>query len=193
MFNVAEGSVQARLVVGFTLIEVLVAMLLLVAGILGTAAVQVASLRTRHATALMSGGVQLAGSLAERMRANSAAMQAADAANPYLQLRYDAAAEGAPASAGPMCFGAAACGSAQLAAFDALEIKQALYAGFPQGRVAVCRDAAVSSGGAGALVWECAAAANAPVVIKLGWRDRRAEAEALIGPRVALVVAGAFP
>jgi len=184
--------VQARLVDGFTLIEVLVAMLLLVAAILGTAAVQVAALRTRHATALMSGGVQLAGALAERMRANSAAMQGADAANPYLQLRYDAA-EGAPASAGPMCFGAAACSSAQLAAFDLLEIKQALYADFPQGRVAVCRDAAVWSGSAGALVWECAGADNAPVVIKLGWRDRRADAEALFGPSVALVVAGAMP
>lgn len=184
---------QARLVDGFTLIEVLVAMLLLVAGILATAAVQVATLRTRHATALMSGGVQLAGTLAERMRANGAAMQAADSANPYLQLHYNAAAEGAPAPAAVMCFGAAACNSAQLAAFDLAEIKQALYAGFPQGRVAVCRDAAVWSGAAGGLAWECAGAANAPVVIKVGWRDRRADAEALFGPSVALVVAGAFP
>lgn len=182
---------QARLVDGFTLIEVLVAMLLLVVGILGTAAVQVAALRTRHATALMSGGVQLAGTLADRMRANSAAMQAADGANPYLQLRYDAA-EGAPVPAAE-CFGAAACSSAQLAAFDLAEIKQALYADFPQGRVAVCRDATVWAGAPGALAWECATAANAPVVIKLGWRDRRADAEAPVGPSVALVVGGAFP
>jgi type IV pilus assembly protein PilV len=191
-FNVAEGKVQARVADGFTLIEVLVAVLLLAVGILGASAVQMAVLRTRHASALMSGGVQLAGTLADRMRANSLAMQAGDAANPYLQARYDAASDGAPAPAAIMCFGAASCNSAQAAAFDLYETKQTLYADFPHGRLAVCRDATVVSG-AGALDWACAPAANAPVVIKVGWRDRRDEADAPFGPSVALVVAGVFP
>jgi type IV pilus assembly protein PilV len=186
--------VRTRLVDGFTLIEVLVAALLLAVGIVGAAGVQVAALRTRHATGLMSGGVQLAAALAERMRANSAQMGAGDGANPYLQLRYDAAADGAPAQNGASCFGGAACSSADMAAFDLYEIKQSLYADFPGGRVAVCRDAAVWAGGArGGLTWECAGAAGAPIVIKLGWRDRRADPRAPARPAVALMVAGAFP
>lgn len=177
---------QSRLVDGFTLIEVLVAALVLVVGVLGAAGVQVAALRTRHLTALMSGGVQLAGSLAERMRANSVQMHLSDAANPYLQLRYDAA-EGAPAPPSPTCFDGG-CSSAQLAAFDLYEIKQALYTGFPGARVVVCRDAVVWSGTRRALAWECASAPNAPIVVKLGWRDRRADPAPDPGPALALVV-----
>ncbi|MES2014934.1 MAG: type IV pilus modification protein PilV [Pseudomonadota bacterium] len=178
---------QSRSVSGFTLVEVLVAVLVLAIGLAGAAGAQVAALRTRHATGLMSGGVQLAGALAERMRANRAA-----AGYPYLQLQYDAAG-GPPAAAEPMCFGGASCNSAELAAFDLYEFKQALHDDFPSGRVVVCRDAAVWSGAGGALAWECADAANAPVVIKLGWRDRRADPKAAIEPSVALIVAGAFP
>ena len=184
---------QSRSVGGFTLIEVLVAVLVLAAGVVGAAGVQVAALRTSHATGLISDGLQLSGSLAERMRANPEQSRAGDAANAYLQLRYNAASEGAPAPAGPMCFGAASCNSAQMAAFDLYEIKLALHADFPEGRVAVCRDAAVWSGATGSLTWECAAAANAPVVIKLGWRDRRAPPDAAINPSVALVLAGGAP
>jgi type IV pilus assembly protein PilV len=186
--------VHTRSVRGYTLIEVLVAVLVLAVGVLGAAGVQLAALRTRHGTALMSNGVQLAGALAERMRANSVHMQGADDANPYLRLRYDAAADGPPAAGGAMCFAPASCSNADMAAFDLYEIKQALYDDYPNGRVAVCRDATVWSGGAdGHLGWDCVGAANAPIVIKLGWRDRRADPRALIAPSVALVVAGAFP
>lgn len=191
-FNFAEGKVQARVAEGFTLIEVLVAIVLLAVGILGASAVQLMVLRTRHASALMSGGVQLAGTLADRMRANSAAMQAGDAANPYLQLRYDATSDGAPEPVAVMCFGAASCNSAQLAAFDLYETRHALFSGFPHGRLAVCRDATVVSG-AGALAWACAPAANAPVVIKVGWLDRRDQPGTPVKPSVALVVAGELP
>ena len=184
---------RSRIVGGFTLIEVLVAVLVLAAGIVGAAGLQVVALRTGNATGLLSDGVQLSGSLAERMRANAGQSQAGDAANAYLQLRYNAASEGAPAPAGVMCFGGASCNSAQMAAFDLYEIKQALYSDFPEGRVAVCRDAAVWSSATRSLAWECAAGANAPVVIKLGWRDRRAPPDAKINPAVALVLAGGAP
>jgi type IV pilus assembly protein PilV len=186
----AEGKVRSRRLKGFTLIEVLVAVLLLGVAILGAAAVQVAVLRTRHATALMSGGVQLAATLAERMRANGAVTQAGDEANPYLQLHYDAGREGRPAP-GVACFGAASCNSAQLAAFDLSETRQTLYADFPDGRVEVCRDAIVANDSG--LIWACAPAANAPVVIKVGWRDRRDDPRTPFAPAVALVMAGGAP
>ncbi|UOD27992.1 type IV pilus modification protein PilV [Massilia violaceinigra] len=159
---------------GFTLIEVLVAVLLLAVGILGALGTQVAALRTRHESNLMSRGVHLASSLAERMRANAAQMRLSDAINPYLQLRYQAG-EGAPPPAPADCYGAGRCDSAQLARFDIADTLAALHAGFPGGRIAVCRDAVVWDDADRALAWECAGAAGAPVVIKLGWQGRRGQ------------------
>lgn len=183
---------RTRAAHGFTLIEVLVAVLVLAIGIGGAMAVQAAALRTRHLTSLMSGGVQLAASLADRMRANSVQMQAGSA-NAYLQLRYNGDTDGPPAPPGVVCLGAASCSSGELASFDQYEIKSALFSEFPGGRVAVCRDGVVWSGARRSLTWDCSAAPGAPLVIKLGWRDRRADSAAPVMPSVALVVAGAFP
>lgn len=152
---------------GFTLIEVLVAVLVLAIGVLGTAAAQLSALQTRQHTGLMSSGVHLAASLADRMRAN--AVQMNGGGGPYVQLDYDALTDGAPSPPGAMCYAGTACSSAQMAAFDVYEVKQAVYAGFPGGRVKVCRDAA-----GGALKWDCGGA-GAPLVIKLGWRTRSDE------------------
>lgn len=189
--NDAEGRVQTRSDHGFTLIEVLVAVLVLAIGIVGAAAAQAAALRTRSGTALMSAGVQLAASLAERMRANPAAMQLPDGANPYL-LRYDAAS-GAPQAPARMCFAGADCASADLAAFDAFDVMQALRAQFPGGRVVVCRDGQVADGRA--LAWQCGGGPEAPLVIKLGWSERGTPdgPAPAARPAIAIAVAGAFP
>ena len=176
---------------GFTLIEVLVAVFVFAVGILGAGAAQVAALKTRHATALLSSGVHLAGSLADRMRANSVQMHAADSLNAYLQLRYDAD-DGPPAPPALMCFAGSNCTSAQMAAFDLYEVAHAVHAAFPGARIAVCRDGAVWDGAPRALAWECAGAVTAPIVIKLGWRGRQAGAAEAFSPALAIVVAGAF-
>jgi type IV pilus assembly protein PilV len=167
------------------LLEVLVAILVLSVGILGAAAAQVASLQTRHASALLSNGVQLASTLAERMRANPEQLRAPDDANPYLQLQYDAS-DGAPPEPAP-CFAGAACPSAQMAAFDIAETMQVLHRDFPGGRVRVCRDDATS------LAWDCTGAAHAPVVVKLGWLRRQPDGSWRALPAVAMVVEGAAP
>lgn len=181
---------------GFTLVEVLVAVLLLAIGVIGAAGAQVAALRTRHGSALMSDGVQLASSLADRMRANTAQMQRGDGVNPYLQLRYNVAA-GAPAVPATLCYHAPGCSSEQIAQFDAYELAAALHAGFPGGRVAVCRDATVWDTARARLSWDCAAAADAPLVIKLGWHARRdagaAEPPDQAAPQVAIVVSEGAP
>jgi type IV pilus assembly protein PilV len=164
---------------GFTLIEVLVAVCVLAVGVLGAVTAQATALHTRHASALLSNGVQLASSLADRMRANRAQMRLGDAGNAYLQLRFDAA-QGAPGAAPSDCL-AVGCDSAAIAAFDSAEVRQALHAGFPGARLAVCRDA--SGGAAG---WDCAGSKRDPIVIKLGWRDGAAPVQ----PLVAIVLAG---
>ena len=187
---------RSRLAGGFTLIEVLV----LAVGILGASAAQLAALRTRHQSGLMSDGVQLASSLADSMRANlalfSAGAAAAGAANPYLQLRYDAATDGAPTPA-PPCLPGATCSAFQMAEADIDQVRQALHARFPGGRIVVCRDSAVWDAGRGALRWACDgdAGSGAPIVIKLGWRGKEADGRAArdsagqFAPSVALVLA----
>ena len=181
---------------GFTLIEVLVAALVLAIGILGASAAQLAALRTRHQSRLMSDGVQLASTLADSMRAN-VALFSADDLNPYLQLRYDAATDGAPSPA-PPCLPGAVCSALQMAEADIDQVRQALHAGFPGGRIAVCRDSAAWDAGRGALRWACddAGGSGAPVVIKLGWRGKQADgSEARDGagdfaPSLAFALAG---
>jgi len=191
--------VRLRLAGGFTLIEVLVAVFVLAVGVIGAAGAHMTALRTRHQSSLMSDAVQLASALAEHMRANVAQMRAADAANPYLQLRYDARREGAPPRAAALCYAGANCSSAQLADFELHELKQALHAHFPGGRVAVCRDAQVWDAGRRALTWNCGGASNAPIVIKLGWRGKNHDgSDALDGalqfaPSVAIVLSGDTP
>ncbi len=180
---------------GFSLIEVLVAILVLAIGALCAAASQLAALQTRHGTGLMSSGVQLAGSLADRMRANAGLMHAVDGINPYAHFDYDALTDGPPAPPGTLCFADADCSGAQMAAFDLHEVSAALHAGFPGGRITVCRDTTVIENGANALNWACAGGANAPLVIKLGWRERSADAHqaARFAPSVAIVARGATP
>jgi type IV pilus assembly protein PilV len=156
---------------GFTLIEVLVAMFVLAIGVLGAEAMQLAALRTRHHSSLMSDGVQLASSLADSMRANLGPMRAGDTGNPYLQLRYDAAHDGAPAP-GPECRAGAGCSAFQLADADLYRVKQSLSTGFPGGRVVVCRDSQVWDAARGALRWACGGSGLAPIVIKIGWRGK---------------------
>lgn len=170
---------------GFTLLEVLLALLVLALGILGGAAMQLSALRTRHESALQAQAAALATALAERMRLNGHPL--------YLSLNYDALAEPDPAPPEPLCYAAgASCGSAELAAFDLFELKVMVRDRLPAGRAVVCRDAAVWSGGQ--LRWACSGGAGAPLVVKVGWRGKNTDgtpqrdADGQYVPGVAIVV-----
>ena len=156
---------------GFTLVEVLVAMFVLAVGAVGAAATHSTVARLREQAALESEAVQLAASLAARMGANPVQMALPDAANPYLQLDYDAD-DGDPDAPPLQCFGTADCSAANLAAFDLYETARLVRDAFPGGRITVCRDAAVWNAAEQMADWHCAGSASAPVVIKLGWRLR---------------------
>ena len=175
---------------GFTLVEVLVAMFVLALGVVGAAATQVASARLRQQAALESEAVQLAASLGARMRVNAAQMALPDASNPYLQFAYDAR-DGEPAPPPMHCFGTADCDPARMAAYDLYDTARIVRAAFPGGRIAVCRDAGGWNAALQAFEWACTGGANAPVVVKLGWRlPARPGEEASQGrPFITLVVA----
>jgi len=171
---------------GFTLLEVLVALLVVVLGVAGATGVQAMAVRAAGEAARLSDGMQLAASLAQRMRANPVAMALPDAANPYLQFDQEPGA--APESASP-CFGAANCSPEQLARFDVYETGAALAQRFPGGRIRVCRDGQ-DPGASGLLAWSCTGGLDAPVTIKLGWRGRPGEADA---PAVFLTLGAGAP
>ena len=180
---------RARRACGFTLVEVLVALLVLALGVIGGAAMQLTALRTRHQSALLSSAALLASGMAERMRMNAAQMQQDDVANPYLGIDYDAGADVHPVAPAPMCFAPAACSSAQLARFDIYELKQQIQTSLPGGRLVICRDA-----GHEAPSWSCSGAPGAPIVIKLGWRGKNPDGSpdgAAPVPEVALALTGA--
>ena len=182
------------------LVEVLVAALILALGVLGGAAMQLAALRARHQSALLSHAVQLASSMADRMRANSGLMQLADGANPYLGIDFDSAAGALPVAPATLCFGAAACGGAELARLDLYELQRQLSLNLPGGRLAICRDGSAWDAARASLRWECDGNAAAPIVIKVGWtrKDSDGGRDAVDNtgqqaPAVAVALAGAPP
>lgn len=153
---------------GFTLVEVLVALFVLAVGIVGAGATQLGAERTRQQSALMSEAAQVAASLAARMQVNPAVAMLPDDSNPYLAFGYDAA--DGPPGAGQRCFGAGGCTPAQLAEFDLHEIRQAVHAGFPRGRIEVCRDSSPWDSAYRRFRWSCDGDADALPVVKLGWQ-----------------------
>jgi type IV pilus assembly protein PilV len=181
-----RGCRAQRTCAGFTLVEVLVALFVVALGVAGAAAVQTLAVRAASEAARMSDGTQLAESLAQRMRANPAAMALPDGANPY--LAFDLEPGSAPPPAGS-CYGGADCSPAQLAAFDLLETAAALAERFPRARMRVCRDDQLPDA-AGLLSWPCSGEPNAPVVIKLGWRSEPAGPDA---PAVFLPMGAGAP
>lgn len=184
---------------GFSMIEVLVAVLVLALGAAGGSAMQLSALRTRHQSALLSDALQLASGMADRMRANATQMQLADADNPYLNLRYDARLDAAPAAPAQWCFAAQPCSGAQLAAADIYELKWQVRQTLPGGRLVICRDRRRWDAARKGLSWDCDGAGGAPVVIKLGWRGKHPDGRPLHAdasedtPAVAVVLAGTAP
>ena len=179
---------MGRQVAGFTLVEVLVAVLLLAVGLVGALAMQARAMRTRQESALLTEALQAAATLADRIRANAAQSSA------YLGFEFDAAAT-ARAPADPGC-SEASCDPAALAQYELGVFRQQLQSTLPSARALTCRDAAAAPGGR--LQWACSGEASAPIMIKIGWRghadasagtDAGASAAPETAPAVALPVA----
>lgn len=95
---------------GFTLIEVLIAVLVLSLGLLGLAGLQASSLRYNSAAAARGQATFLAYDIIDRMRANKTAATAGS---------YDTSYDTAPTSGGSDCQASGAgCNAAAMAAYD---------------------------------------------------------------------------
>lgn len=134
---------------GFTLIEVMVAIMILALGATGAAAMQLHALRTAQQTGYQSSAIQLANDLAEILRLQQNPATAA------ISFDYHAAGDATipTACAGPAC--------------ELDRWKYRLRSQLPRGRVVLCRDSTPTDGLA--LQWPCNGAQHGPLVIKLGW------------------------
>lgn len=139
---------------GFTLIEVMVALIVLVLGVLGAAAMTLNALRDNKQSALRSQATALAYELGEMMRMNTGGATA------------QAVFVGGTPTASASCYGSG-CSLLVLASNDFAEWQAKVNAALPGAVIKVCRDQTNLNS-----ISTCDSNANAPVVVKLQWFEK---------------------
>jgi type IV pilus assembly protein PilV len=180
---------------GFSLIEVLISVFVLTAGIIGAAGMHLTALRTTQQSVFHSNALHFAVELADGMRANIDRMHLPDKDNPYLRVDHQSAASSSSETR-PDCHAqSASCNDVELAQSDIDEWLNRIDSTLPGGRVRICRDSAPWNAAAQAFGWDCSAGASgaAPVVIKIGWTDKHhddtsADGTMSFAPAVAMAV-----
>jgi type IV pilus assembly protein PilV len=158
---------------GFTMLEVLVALLVLTLGLLGLAGLQTVGLRNNTASAQRTIATQLAYDMSDRMRANSWSVISSD----YNYVNYSATNAAGQTTAN--CLTTTGCTPTQIALEDIYEWNQQICAQLPQSSACttagpwgvVCVDSSPNDGTPAAPA--CDNAAGAPYVIKVWWIEDR--------------------
>jgi type IV pilus assembly protein PilV len=144
---------------GFTLIEVLIAVVILAGGLLGLAALQATTLKNNQGAYFRSVATQLAYDMSDRMRSNSAGVIALDYNNKT-------------ASTTPRDCIVNRCTPAQMADYDLAQWNTALGE-LPGGFGVVCRDSSPEDG-VDELTPECSNTGS-DYAIKVWWEDDMAD------------------
>ena len=142
---------------GSSLIEVLVALLVLSGDMLGIAGVQSVSLRNNQAAYFRTQATMLTSEIIERMRANKIAVGNGG---------YDDATGSATAA----CFTTAGCTAAQMAEQDIFDWDADLAAALPGGQGIVCLD---DTGNDGTAAAPACSGTGTIYVVKIFWDDNR--------------------
>ena len=143
---------------GFTLIEVLVAVLILAVGLVGVAGLQTVSLQNNQSAFMRSQATALAYNIADRMRANR---------NTAVANLYDPLAAAASAN----CMSTTGCTPQDLARNDLAQWDAAITASLPMGEGFVCLDSTPNDG-TGAGDPQCDGAGT-EFAVKIWWDDNR--------------------
>ena len=151
---------QSKAAAGFTLLEVLVAVVVLSIGLLGLASLQVNGLRFNHSAYMRTQATLLAEELADRMRTNRPGFIANNYDNPAAALV-------------PACRTPAGCTALEMAQSDVAEWQQSLAALLPNGQGVVCRDAVPVEAASTPAAPSCDGGNT--YTIKIWWDDRRAD------------------
>lgn len=157
---------------GFTLIEVLVAIVVFSFGMLGMVGLQAAAMQANRESRMQNQATALARELAEMMRGNKViAVKTAAADNPYLvELSVGALTIATPSYCLSVSNAADGCSSpAAVAAAQMTDWLARLDAALPGAQVSVCFDSAPYAS-TGMPQWTCnSTGANDIAFIKIGW------------------------
>ena len=155
-----------RRVAGFTLIEVLVAVLIFSVGMLGLAGLQITATQANHSAYLRSIATILANDMADKMRANMIAVDNGD---------YDRVISLGNAAEDTNCYnlagGAPGCTAQQMAFWHAWDWTQNLAGILPNGQGEVCLDSTPTVPLGNAAAPGCDGAGL--FAIKVWWQDER--------------------
>lgn len=148
---------------GFTLLEVLVAIVILSFGVLGVVGLQAAALQANKEARYQSAAVRLGRELGDLMRGNKdLAIQTSTADNPYL-VDF----EGTLPTSSADCYVGACISRAAVAQFNIREWLNRVSLELPGARVVVCFDQTPYAG-SGVPQWDCTGDGGLAVV-KMGW------------------------
>src|SRR4051812_22872137 len=125
---------------GFTMVEVLVAIVILSIGILGAVGMQVSAIRMNKEVRYQATALTLARELAEKMRGNKdVAIQTTAAANPF--LLNTTLGSTAPSAPGTNCYTGQCTAPIDIAKWDVYDWQLRMLASLPSPRIVVCMDA----------------------------------------------------
>jgi len=160
---------------GFALIEILVSLVIFAIGMLGSAGLQLATLRSNQFSAQAAAATQLARDYEEIVQLiPSASISASEGTTTFSALDTSVSSTGTITE----CKGTgAACTPAQLAGYMLNEWRNRVTTQLPAGRAVVCRDSApkdASGTGAGLYHWDCDGNGDM-IMIKLGWAAKTAK------------------
>lgn len=157
-----ENCYTSTPVRGFTLLEVLIALVVLSIGLLGLAGLQSTGLRFNQSAGMRTQATQLAYDMSDRMRANMVAVNAGS----YLSSSQTSLSKVAN------CHTTTGCTPAQMAGDDLANWNLAVTRYLPAGTWVICRDADPSNG-TGVAADGCDNNAASPFAIKMWWDDDR--------------------
>lgn len=173
--RVALPTSPAGSQLGFTLVEILVAIVVLSFGVLGVVGMQAAALQSNRSARNQSTAVALGRELADMMRGNKDVALATGTANPYLIANYPTTA---PQAMSGNCFTSSCTSTLAVAQFDMDQWLARVTAALPQARVVVCFDDTPYVTSTGLPQWDCTSAANQTLVVKIGWTQKSLDVSA---------------
>ncbi len=161
--GIAARSGQA----GFSLVEVLIALVILSFGLLGAVGMQVTALQASKEARNQATATTFARELAERMRGNhSVAIKTTAADNPYL-LNVTLAPDATIATPAVNCFTGSCAVAKDAATWDAAEWQGRVRDALPSPRVKVCYDETPFDA-SGKPRWDCTNTGDV-AVLKMSW------------------------
>ncbi len=167
--SLALRTRSARAQHGFTLVEILVAIVVLSFGVLGVVGMQAAALQSNRSARNQSTAVALGRELADLMRGNKdVALATSTTANPYLIANYTGTAPTITAN----CFTGACATTKDVASFDMDLWLARVKAALPQARVVVCFDDTPYDSSSGLPKWDCPTTPGQTLVVKIGWTQQ---------------------